>query len=182
MFSRNIIDNKRIWTYSNLLSISRLILGLFLYYFIVTRHSYLAILLALLAVITDYADGYVARKRGETSELGKILDPVADKVTVALGAIGLYQAYDLPLWIVILITGRDALILIGSIFLVDKVRGIVASEMPGKIAVTIISLLLIAYLFEWNPIKIPLLLITLAALIFSSIFYLIKFIKIIKTS
>lgn len=182
MFSRNIIDNKRIWTYSNLLSISRLILGLFLYYFIVTRHSYLAILLALLAVITDYADGYVARKRGETSELGKILDPVADKVTVALGAIGLYQAYDLPLWIVILITGRDALILIGSIFLVDKVRGIVASEMPGKIAVTIISLLLIAYLFEWNPIKIPLLLITLAALIFSSIFYLIKFIKILKTS
>ena len=182
MFSQNIIDNKRIWTYSNLLSISRLILGVFLYYFIVTRHSYLAILLALLAVITDYADGYVARKRGETSELGKILDPVADKVTVALGAIGLYQAYDLPLWIVILITGRDALILIGSIFLVDKVRGIVASEMPGKIAVTIISLLLIAYLFEWNPIKIPLLLITLAALIFSSIFYLIKFIKIIKTS
>ncbi|MCK4892412.1 MAG: CDP-alcohol phosphatidyltransferase family protein [Calditrichia bacterium] len=182
MFSQNIIDNKRIWTYSNLLSISRLILGVFLYYFIVTRHSYLAILLALLAVITDYADGYVARKRGETSELGKILDPVADKVTVALGAIGLYQAYDLPLWIVILITGRDALILIGSIFLVDKVRGIVASEMPGKIAVTIISLLLIAYLFEWNPIKIPLLLITLAALIFSSIFYLIKFIKILKTS
>ena len=182
MFSQNIIDNKRIWTYSNLLSISRLILGVFLYYFIVTRHSYLAILLALLAVITDYADGYVARKRGETSELGKILDPVADKVTVALGAIGLYQAYDLPLWIVILITGRDALILIGSIFLVDKVRGIVASEMPGKIAVTIISLLLIAYLFEWNPIKIPLLLITLAALIFSSIFYLLKFIKIIKTS
>ena len=182
MFSQNIIDNKRIWTYSNLLSISRLILGVFLYYFIVTRHSYLAILLALLAVITDYADGYVARKRGETSELGKILDPVADKVTVALGAIGLYQAYDLPLWIVILITGRDALILIGSIFLVDKVRGIVASEMPGKIAVTIISLLLIAYLFEWNPIKISLLLITLAALIFSSIFYLIKFIKILKTS
>jgi CDP-diacylglycerol--glycerol-3-phosphate 3-phosphatidyltransferase len=157
-------------------------MGVFLYYFIITRHSYLAILLALLAVISDYADGYVARKRGETSELGKILDPVADKVAVALGAIGLYQAYDLPLWIVILIIGRDILILIGSIFLLDKVKGIVASEMPGKIAVTIISLLLLAYLFEWDPIKIPLLFMTLVALILSFIFYLLKFIKIIKSS
>ena len=133
-------------------------------------------------MISDYADGYVARKRDETSELGKILDPVADKVAVALGAIGLYQAYDLPLWIVILIIGRDILILIGSIFLVEKVRGIVASEMPGKIAVTIISLLLLAYLFELDFIKIPLLYVTLAALIVSFIFYLLKFIKIIKTS
>jgi len=157
-------------------------MGAFLYYFIVTRHSYLAILLALLAVITDFADGYVARKRGEISELGKILDPVADKVAVALGAIGLYQAYDLPLWIVILIIGRDILILTGSIFLVEKVRGIVASEMPGKIAVTIISLLLLAYLFKWDSVKLPLLYITLVALILSFVFYLIKFIKIIKTS
>lgn len=154
----------------------------FLYYFIVTKHSYLASLLAILAVITDYADGYVARKRGETSELGKILDPVADKVAVALGAIGLYQAYNLPLWIVILIIGRDILILIGSIFLVEKVRSIVASEMPGKIAVTIISLLLLAYLFELDFIKIPLLYLTFVALIVSFIFYLLKFIKIIKNS
>ncbi|UCF63400.1 MAG: CDP-alcohol phosphatidyltransferase family protein, partial [bacterium] len=168
--------------YSNLLSISRLIMGVILYYLIISEHSYLAILVAISAVITDYADGYVARKRGETSELGKILDPVADKVAVALGAIGLYQTYDLPLWIVMVIIGRDILILLGSILLFEKLRGVVASEMPGKIAVTIISVLLLAYLFEWHQVKIPLLYLTLVALIFSFIFYLQKFLKIIKNS
>ena len=176
------IGDHKIWTYSNILSISRLIMGVVLYFLIISEHSYWAILVAIIAVITDYADGYVARKRGETSELGKILDPVADKVAVALGAIGLYQTYDLPLWIVIVIIGRDILILIGSIFLFEKLRGVVASEMPGKIAVTIISVLLLAYLFGWHPVKIPLLYLTLIALVFSFTFYLQKFIKIIKNS
>jgi CDP-diacylglycerol--glycerol-3-phosphate 3-phosphatidyltransferase len=175
-----IFKRDRIWTYSNLLSISRLFIGALLYYFIVGRYTYIAIALVIIGVITDYADGWVARKRGETSELGKILDPVADKVAIALGSIGLYQSYGLPLWIVVVIISRDILILIGSVFLIDKVRGIVASEMPGKIAVTVVAVLLLSYLFEWQPIQQMFLYFSLAAIIFSFLFYVVKFIKIIK--
>jgi len=176
-----IFKRDRIWTVSNLLSISRLFIGGLLYYFIVSRHTYIAIVLVIIGVITDYADGWVARKRGETSELGKILDPVADKVAIALGSIGLYQAYGLPLWIVVIIISRDILILFGSIFLIDKVKGIVASEMPGKIAVTVVSVLLLSYLFEWQAIQQIFLYLSLAAIIFSFLFYVVKFIKIIKS-
>ena len=176
-----IFKRDRIWTLSNLLSISRLLIGGLLYYFIVSRHTYIAVILVLIGVITDYADGWVARRRGETSELGKILDPVADKVAIALGSIGLYQAYGLPLWIVVIIISRDILILIGSIFLIDKVKGIVASEMPGKIAVTVVSVLLLSYLFEWQAIQQIFLYLSLAAIIFSFLFYVSKFINIITS-
>jgi CDP-diacylglycerol--glycerol-3-phosphate 3-phosphatidyltransferase len=176
-----IFKRDRIWTYSNFLSVSRLFIGVLLYYFIISRHTYIAVSLAIIGVITDYADGWVARKRGETSELGKILDPVADKVAIALGSVGLYQAYGLPLWIVVVIISRDILILIGSIFLIDKVRGIVASEMPGKIAVSVVTVLLLSYMFEWRSIQQIFLYLTFVAIIFSFLFYLIKFINILRS-
>ncbi len=167
----------KIWTLSNILSFSRFILGLVLFYFIYTRHTYLAILLALLAVISDFADGYVARLRHEITELGKILDPVADKIAVALGAIALYKSYGLPLWIVLVIIGRDILILIGSLVLMERLKGVVSSKMPGKIAVTVISILLLSYLFEWHAVKNVLITLTILAIIFSFVTYFIIFIK-----
>ena len=176
-----IFKRDKIWTYSNFLSVSRLFIGVLLYYFIIGRYTYFALSLIIIAVITDYADGWVARKRGETSELGKILDPVADKIAIALGSVGLYQAYGLPLWIVVVIISRDIIILIGSIFLIDKVRGIVASEKPGKIAVSVISVLLFSYLFEWPNVQQIFLYLTFASIIFSFLFYLQKFIKILRS-
>ena len=146
-----IFKRDRIWTVSNLLSISRLLIGGLLYYFIVSRHTYIAVILVLIGV------------------------------AIALGSIGLYQAYGLPLWIVVIIISRDILILIGSIFLIDKVKGIVASEMPGKIAVTVLSVLLLSYLFEWQAIQQIFLYLSLAVIIFSFLFYVSKFINIITS-
>jgi cardiolipin synthase len=170
----------KIWTPSNLLSISRLIIGLFLYILILNQHSIGAIILSIIAIITDYADGYLARKRNEISELGKILDPVADKVTVGLSSVALYQAYGLPLWVVIFIVGRDLLILFGSIILIEKINQVTPSELPGKIAVAIISLLLLSYLFDFNPAKKPLLILTILIIIISFLYYVVKFINIFR--
>jgi hypothetical protein len=61
------------------------------------------------------------------------------------------------------------------------VKGIVASEMPGKIAVTVVSVLLLSYLFEWQAIQQIFLYLSLAAIIFSFLFYVVKFIKIITS-
>ena len=175
-----IFEKGKVWTASNLLSVSRLIFGLFLYLLILYQHSIWAILLSIIAIFTDYADGYLARKRNEISELGKILDPVADKVTVGLSSIALYQAYGLPLWVVIFIIGRDLLILSGSLILIGKMNHVTPSELPGKIAVTVISLLLLSYLFDFNPVKTPLLVLTILIIIISFIYYAVKFITVFR--
>ena len=175
-----IFEKGKVWTASNLLSVSRLIIGLFLYLLILYQHSIWAILLSIIAIFTDYADGYLARKRNEISELGKILDPVADKVTVGLSSIALYQAYGLPLWVVIFIVGRDLLILSGSLILIGKMNHVTPSELPGKIAVTVISLLLLSYLFDFNPVKTPLLVLTILIIIISFIYYVVKFITVFR--
>lgn len=176
----DLLKSGKIWTISNLLSLSRLGIAIFLFYFILAQNTFVAILLALLAVITDYADGYVARLRNETSELGKILDPVADKVAVALGAIALHQAYGLPLWVVLVIISRDILILAGSLVLIGRLEKVTPSEFPGKVAVTVISLLLLSYLLEAHFLKPVLLIGTLIAILVSFAAYLLKFLKILR--
>ena len=175
-----LFEKDRVFTYSNLLSFSRLFIGIFLFYAISGRQLYLSLFLVVLGVISDFADGYLARKRNEISRLGKILDPLADKAAVALAAIALHNTYALPLWVVLLIIGRDILILIGSIILIERLQNVVASEMPGKVAVTIIAGLLIAYLLEWDSMKPIMLLLTILSVMVSFFFYLLRFLKMIK--
>jgi len=75
----------------------------------------LALLLFAIAGISDGLDGYIAKRFNYTSQLGSILDPLADKLLlmstyIALGWLGL-----LPVWLIVLIIGRDLLILLGAL-------------------------------------------------------------------
>lgn len=177
-----ILKRGKIYTYSNLLSLSRIFLGFIVYLLLIDRNTLGAVLIAVIAILTDYADGYLARKRDEISELGKILDPLADKVAIACAALALYQSYDLPSWILLIIIGRDILILFGSTLLLGKVKSVMASELPGKVAVTVISLLILIYILELNFLKNIFLFLTVIAVIFSFFFYSLKFIKIYLNS
>ncbi len=177
-----ILKRGKIYTYSNLLSLSRIFLGFIVYLLIIDRNTLGALIIAVLAIITDYLDGYLARKRDEISELGKILDPLADKVAIAFAALALYQSYDLPFWILFIIIGRDILILFGSTLLIGKVKSVVASELPGKVAATVISLLILIYILQLNFFKNIFLLLTAITVIFSFFFYTLKFIKIFLNS
>jgi len=61
----------------------------------------------LLAAVTDLLDGYLARKRGEVTTLGKLLDPVADKLLVSAAFISLVEEGLAPAWMVVIIIGRE---------------------------------------------------------------------------
>lgn len=81
---------------------------------------YLATLIFLIASITDYFDGYLARKRQQVSTLGMLLDPVADKLLISAAFISLVELKWVPAWMVVIIIGRE--------FAVSGLRSIAASQ------------------------------------------------------
>ncbi len=77
-----------VWTFPNILSLARILIIPVLVYLLTfpdRRSSLLAAALFLLASLTDYFDGYLARRNKSISDIGKILDPLADKLMVGVG-------------------------------------------------------------------------------------------------
>jgi CDP-diacylglycerol--glycerol-3-phosphate 3-phosphatidyltransferase len=74
----------------------------------------------LLAAITDLLDGYLARKRGQITTLGILLDPVADKLLTSAAFISLTELHLVPAWMVVIIVGRE--------FAVSGLRSIASAE------------------------------------------------------
>lgn len=90
----------RIFNLPNSLSFLRIILiPWFLYYFH-TGHIKTAIVIMVVALLTDWFDGQAARWTNDVSEMGKILDPLADKLCLASVAIYFFWIGQLPLWFV----------------------------------------------------------------------------------
>jgi CDP-diacylglycerol--glycerol-3-phosphate 3-phosphatidyltransferase len=78
------------------------------------------VLILLLAAATDWADGYFARKRGEVTTLGILLDPIADKLLISAAFIALVEMQLVPAWMVVIIIGRE--------FTVMGLRNIASAE------------------------------------------------------
>ena len=71
-------------------------------------------LLFAVIVSTDWIDGYVARRTGQVSELGRILDPVADRLAIAAGLLTFAISGIFPFWAALLILLRDVAVLLGG--------------------------------------------------------------------
>ena len=91
----------------------------------------LATAVFVLAAATDGLDGYLARRNRQVTDLGKILDPLADKLLVSAALIALVEMHKLPSWIVVLILGRE--FAITGLRTVAASRGlIIAASRLGK--------------------------------------------------
>jgi cardiolipin synthase (CMP-forming) len=73
------------------------------------------ILLFAVVVSTDWVDGYVARKTGQVTELGRILDPLADRLAIAAGLLTFAISGIFPFWAALLILIRDVAVLLGGV-------------------------------------------------------------------
>jgi cardiolipin synthase len=103
--------DKRVWTLPNLLSMDRLAgVPLFLWLVLVPEADGWALGLLMLSGITDYLDGYLARKLDQTSALGEILDPVADRLYILAVVIGLALREIIPWWVALILPLRDLLL------------------------------------------------------------------------
>jgi cardiolipin synthase (CMP-forming) len=105
----------RIATVPNLLSFIRILLIPVFVLLILHHGTEEAGLLLLGAVVaTDWIDGYVARHTGQVSNLGKILDPVADRLAITAALLAMVARDAFPLWAALLVIVRDGLILIAG--------------------------------------------------------------------
>src|SRR3972149_416539 len=109
---------RRIWTSSNLLSFSRIVLLVPLAFFLLgdaPNSRIWAAAVVLVAGLTDFFAGFVVPRLPQVTDLGKILDPVADKIAAGGSAILLLMIDAIPLWYVVVVISRDLVILLGSI-------------------------------------------------------------------
>jgi cardiolipin synthase len=87
-----------------------------------------------LVVATDWVDGLIARRTGQVSELGKILDPVADRLSIAAGLIAFVVRGVFPLWAAVLILARDIVVLLAGVVFVSGKHLRVDVRWIGKVA------------------------------------------------
>ncbi|MBI2218478.1 MAG: CDP-diacylglycerol--glycerol-3-phosphate 3-phosphatidyltransferase [Candidatus Rokubacteria bacterium] len=73
-------------------------------------HALIAAAIFIAAAITDWADGYFARRRNEVTTVGTLLDPIADKLLVAAALVSLLQIDKIGAWMVVVIIGRELLV------------------------------------------------------------------------
>jgi cardiolipin synthase len=99
----------------NAITVGRMVLAVPLLGALTTQRYWLAFWLALLAGASDAVDGWLAKRNDWRSEIGGLLDPVADKLLLTVCFLGLWLGGQLPTWFVALVIGRDVVIVAGAL-------------------------------------------------------------------
>ncbi len=101
------------------------------------------------AGLSDILDGYLARSMNLITNLGKVLDPLADKLMVLTALISLFYINMMPFWLVLLIILKEALLVLGSFFIVVKQKSqVVGANLYGKIATLAVYMAIFAQAFK----------------------------------
>jgi cardiolipin synthase (CMP-forming) len=112
------------------------------------------LILFAIVVATDWIDGLIARRTGQVSDLGKVLDPVADRLAIAAGLIALVLRGIFPLWAAAAILVRDLTVLVGGAVVLVR-RGIrLEVRWIGKLAT--FSLMAAIPMVSWGSLGLPL--------------------------
>ncbi|MEM7048881.1 MAG: CDP-diacylglycerol--glycerol-3-phosphate 3-phosphatidyltransferase [Acidobacteriota bacterium] len=135
----------------NLLSIFRILLVPLLVVVLLTKidgKEFIGLGVFLLAALTDFLDGFLARRNQQETRLGKLLDPAADKILTSAAFISLVELGVAPAWMVVAIIARE--------FAVSSLRAFAASEglviaagISGKVK-TVLQIVAIALLIFYN--------------------------------
>ena len=111
-------DMREMFNLPNLISIGRIVGSpVFAYVLLVQNERHAAAWLLGVLGASDWLDGWVARRFGTVSELGKVLDPVADRVLIVVAAVAVLIDGSFPLWLGIVVLVREALVSLGVVVL-----------------------------------------------------------------
>lgn len=116
----------------NLLSILRLLLiPVFLYLLLIDQFVWALVVMAI-ASASDWFDGYIARKFNQVTELGKVLDPAADRLFILASLVGLTANGNIPAWLAIVIVARDVVLMAAYPVLASHGHGPLPVHFLGK--------------------------------------------------
>lgn len=107
-----------------------------------------------IAVLTDYLDGYFARRRNQVTRLGILLDPIADKLLTAAAFIALVELDAVPAWMVVIIIGRE--FAVTGLRNVALGRGVLipASKLgKGKMVSQVVAIFLLLFATRWPALR-----------------------------
>ena len=141
---------------ANKISITRIILIPFFIAAIIYSRLGVALILFMVAVISDAADGFIARTLKQKTELGTILDPIADKLLlmsayITLSIANLKELITIPPYVMIVVISRDVIIVLGSI-MVYMIKGSleVSPSIVGKITTFFQMMTIVSVLIQFN--------------------------------
>ena len=128
----------RIFTVANVITFIRLCMSPVALFVLLQGHDVAAALLFAAVAATDFLDGQIARRTNTVSKVGQLLDPAVDRLLMICAVVGLLIVGRLPLWIVVVVLLRDALLIIGGSWLLKKYQIRVPVIYPGKVATTLL--------------------------------------------
>lgn len=169
----------------NFLTLIRFLLVPVMTIFLLKQNFTIAITIYVLAGITDVLDGYIARKYNLITKLGKILDPMADKLLQFSALVGLWIIGVIPFWITLIFFLKEVFMGLGALKLLKNKDVVVPSKWFGKLStifffVAIIFSMLSVNLLILKPYVLPMFILALLSLFFAFIMYLVNFIKVTK--
>ena len=126
--------SRRVWTIPNALSMLRLALVPVFLLLLVARDYVSALVVLVVASLTDLLDGFLARRLGQVTRLGQLLDPAADRLYIFAALVGLAAGGLVPWWIVIVIVARDVFLAVLGIVLANHGYGPLPVHQLGKVA------------------------------------------------
>ena len=146
----------KILTISNFITFLRMLSGIPLIFFlermnISNEYFYYSIYVVLFIVISDVLDGYIARKTNTVSSLGKILDPVADKICLMCVLVYLIDIYHIPFLVFfILLSIRDVVLISYTVYLILYRNIVTQANNWGKLFIFITMLMIVFHLYNLN--------------------------------
>lgn len=175
---------ERIVTIPNVLSFLRFLSFFPLFYFLARKNRELALVFILFGFLSDFLDGWIARRFHQTSDLGRVMDPLIDKLHI-LGVSTLLVVsphYAFPFWYYLFLVIRESLVALGGLVLIKKKHITPESNIPGKRSAFLTGICIFFYIMEWYPYAQILLWTAFLLSLYSSWIYLKMFRKLMKGS
>lgn len=178
---------KNNFTIPNLISFIRILLIIPLIYFFLNEEYITGVSILVVSGISDMLDGWIARKFNQISALGKILDPIADKLTLVavIVCVGILIPSIIPL--AVLLVTKDLLMLAGGYYLIKRKIVPPAAKWYGKLATLIFYISMVTIVFgkaffnyENHLLSIVLLALTTISMLFALVKYYIIFLDLIR--
>ena len=176
------VEKNRIWTVPNILSLLRLCMVVPILICLSREQRIWALVWMLAGLATDFLDGYVARRFDQRSDLGRIIDPIVDKISILVVTFYMVisPVYGFPLWFFVFILARELILMVCSSLVIKKKDIVMESNRPGKNSAFAIGVVVILFVLGLQPYGWIVLWIAFILTLYSSYVYLRLFLKQLK--